>query len=86
MTERPLDKIATRPNPLITLIPLWVIGTVVMLVIGAVAVCVTASLGSTYHMTWDGKPDLLAHGSGLPPTNMLAAVPVKYQPPAPGRS
>ena len=56
MTKHSLENL--RPTPWLTLIPLWVISSVVMLLLGAVAIAVTFTLGPKYHMNWLGEPSI----------------------------
>ena len=65
MTETRLERVLHKPNPWITLIPLWILSSVTMLIIGAVAILITATAAPKYHMTWSGEPILLV--SKAPP-------------------
>jgi hypothetical protein len=67
MTENDVERMIRRPNPWITLIPLWIIGSAVMAVVGLVSVLITATASDTYHMTWYGEPVLLAAGEHAQP-------------------
>lgn len=56
VSEINLEKV--KPTPWPTLVPLWVISSIAMLLVGAVAVAVTLTLGPKYHMNWLGETSI----------------------------
>jgi hypothetical protein len=69
MNAQMLERLAHRANPWITLIPLWIISSVLLGLIFGGALLVTATLHNRYHMTMDGTPLPLARGEARSDTN-----------------